>query len=290
MVLGAAFHLGRASGDADFAPGGGLQVDPAETPGRDASVTSFRLDRYEVTVGRFQKFVSAVVSDGWLPPVGSGKHTHLPGGSIAGEQGWNVAWNSELPTTAPAWDTLLTACPYPTWTAGDPSVPTNCVTWFASYAFCIWDGGFLPTEAEWELAASGGEERVLPWSSPPGDPAFDATHASYKDATGKCFADGDPACAVTDFVRVGSHPAGDAKGTHADMGGSVYEWVLDGFGAYPATPCVDCAVLGADVLGGVVRGGGALDDVHLLRPPSRTYNGPSSTVDYLPGVRCARAP
>jgi formylglycine-generating enzyme required for sulfatase activity len=29
------------------------------------------------------------------------------------------------------------------------NLPINCVNWWESYAFCIWDGGFLPSEAEW---------------------------------------------------------------------------------------------------------------------------------------------
>jgi len=44
-----------------------------------ATVSPFRLDKYEVTVGRFRQFVSAVVA-GWRPRPGSGKHIHLNGG------------------------------------------------------------------------------------------------------------------------------------------------------------------------------------------------------------------
>jgi formylglycine-generating enzyme required for sulfatase activity len=45
----------------------------------EATIAGFRLDKYEVTVGRFRNFVDAVVS-GWRPAAGAGKHTHLNGG------------------------------------------------------------------------------------------------------------------------------------------------------------------------------------------------------------------
>src|SRR5580704_6582483 len=50
-----------------------------------ATVSSFRLDKYLVTVGRFRQFINALTPPdggiGWLPSPGSGKHTHLNGGA-----------------------------------------------------------------------------------------------------------------------------------------------------------------------------------------------------------------
>ncbi|HMR05977.1 MAG TPA: SUMF1/EgtB/PvdO family nonheme iron enzyme [Polyangiaceae bacterium] len=126
----------------------------SNNPVTPASVNSFRLDRFEVTVGRFRQFVKAVVA-GYKPTVGAGKHTHLNGGAVddengADEKGWEAAWNSELPGTASAWDAALSKG-NATWTsvaAANELRPINHVSWYHAYAFCIWDGGFLPTEAE----------------------------------------------------------------------------------------------------------------------------------------------
>ncbi len=75
-----------------------------------ATVSSFRLDKYDVTVGRFRQFVAAWNNGtGYTPPAGSGKHTHLNGGkglansASAGtyETGWVTSDDSNIaPTTA----------------------------------------------------------------------------------------------------------------------------------------------------------------------------------------------
>ena len=68
---------------------------------------------------------------------------------------------------------MLTTCAPSTWTpspvsgsASQENLPINCVDWAEAYAFCIWDGGFLPSEAEWEYAAAGGSLQLdYPWGS-----------------------------------------------------------------------------------------------------------------------------
>src|SRR5450755_1713377 len=155
-----------------------------------ASVSDFRLDKYEITVGRFRQFVAAIVG-GWRPAAGSGKHTHLNGGkglSATGggyEAGWDASWNSLFPTTTGDWTSKLVVA-RGTWTsspAANESQPISNQAWYDAYAFCIWDGGFLPSEAEWNYAAAGGGgasgQRVYPWSSPSTSTTIDCAHANY---------------------------------------------------------------------------------------------------------------
>jgi formylglycine-generating enzyme required for sulfatase activity len=206
-----------------------------------ATVSTFALDKYEVTVGRFRRFVDAW-DHGWVPR-DNGVHTHLNAGqglvdsSRDGgtyEPGWQAAWNGNLPAagaTSAGWP--LNCDAKATWTTspgGNEALPINCVDWYHAYAFCIWDGGFLPSETEWDYAAVGGGgtdgQRVYAWSSPHTSTTIDCAHATYQPCGGKPTA-----------VGVASQGAG--KWGQLDLTGNVWEWTLDYFAAY-VTPCTDC--------------------------------------------------
>jgi formylglycine-generating enzyme len=245
---------------------------------RPATLSDFRLDVYEVTVGRFRRFVEAGHGTRATPPsAGSGAH-----GTIAGS-GWSETWNERLVADRNA---LVAAvkCSSATWTdtPGDnESKPINCVTWYEAMAFCIWDGGYLPTETEWHYAASGGsEQRAYPWSSPAGSTSIDCTHANHNPV---------PACAAAGAARVGStSPDGDGRWGHADLAGNVWEWTLDWLATY-ATPCNDCANL-AEGSYRVLRGGGYEAIASTLRTSYRSaLFTPTARHGHI-GVRCARSP
>jgi formylglycine-generating enzyme required for sulfatase activity len=264
-----------------------------------ANVSGFRLDAYEITVGRFRAFVAKTIG-GWLPAAGSGKHVHLNAGSglangaVAAtfETGWDTTWNPNLATTQAGWNTNL-ACDATraTWTANpgaQENRPVNCITWYEAYAFCIWDGGFLPSEAEWNYAASGGsEQRVYPWSAPATSTTIDCSYANYTPTTSGCFA------TFTDNVGTLS-PKGDGKWGQSDLSGNVWEWNLDFYSGYVGTvsgtvvTCTDCANLSSS--SSRVTRGGSFNLVAAAVLSSYRGNNPPAMRDFSVGARCARSP
>ncbi|MGC4088918.1 MAG: SUMF1/EgtB/PvdO family nonheme iron enzyme [Polyangiaceae bacterium] len=244
-------------------------------PAAPATVGNFRLDVYEVTVGRFRKFVDAFSQD--MTPIGAGANASDPG-----DLGWNTNWNYlALPRTQTA---LRTQLARGTWTDSpdaNESLPINYVNWAEGQAFCIWDGGRLPTEAEWNYAAAGGaEQRTYPWGSAIPDCSF----ANFFNGA-YCVNPG-----VGWVNRVGSEsPKGDGKFGQADLAGNVAEMVLDHVAPY-TVPCNGCGK--ASGPGSfVLRGGGYSDPPELI---STSYFADGNTYNQNGtarlGLRCRRAP
>jgi formylglycine-generating enzyme required for sulfatase activity len=258
--------------------------------GYPATVSDFRLDTYEVTVGRFRAFVEAGYGTQAQPPAaGSGAH-----GAIAGS-GWDAAWNASLAAdTAALKAALKCAATWPTWTdtaGANEFRPVNCVDWYTAFAFCAWDGGYLPTEAEWNYAAAGGsEQRAYPWSVPASSTTISEANASYYVSdTLYCRGDGVTGCTVADFIRPGSKPAGNGRWGQADLGGNVWEWTLDWYASPYANPCNNCANLAGSSYR-AVRGGGFDATVSFLRGAYRYGNREPAKRYFAVGLRCARTP
>jgi len=240
------------------------------------------MDIYEVTVGRFRRFVDAGYGTQAKPPAdGSGENPHLA------ESGWKSTWKQYLQADTAALKAALMVDASCTW-SNDPAdkedFPINNVSWLTAFAFCIWDGGRLPTYAEWDYVARGGsEQRKLPWSNPPDAATCDCSYANYN------------ACGGVFTKKVGSHsPLGDGRWGQADMVGNTGEMMRDvGWTSLPY-PCNDCAALGDfGAYKDVVLSAKSNQDGCELMSPS-VYPGPF-TVSYWSaykqnGIRCVRNP
>ena len=258
-----------------------------------AMISSFRLDKYDVTVGRFRPFVSAWNGGaGFTPAAGSGKHAHLNGGlglsdsASPGtyETGWIAADTANLALS----DANLACDPaYATWTSAagnQETLPINCVNWWEAYAFCIWDGGFLPSEAEWEYAAAGGsEQREYPWGT--ADPGAANQYAIY----GCFYPSGTTNCTgASNIAPVGTAAAGAGLFGQLDLAGNVWQWNLDWSAPYAGG--ADSASLTWESIR-VLRGGNfsVYGGTSYLLPPVRNDDSPSDR-SYDAGFRCARSP
>jgi formylglycine-generating enzyme len=286
-------------------PGGTFSLSydmlpPWDDPTDVATVQGFRLDRYEVTVARFHPFVDDV-RRGWTPPAGSGKHSYLNSGQGLAtspstyETGWESGWDAQLGALAAdgGMTGVFSTCGgiLASW-PNHSSYAMNCVTWFEAYAFCIWDGGFLPTEAEWNYAAAGGDEqRYYPWSVAPDNAGCaNANFVPNKPCESSAYIVG-----FTSPVKDGG--SGDSKWLQSDMAGNVVEWTLDAYTGATSLPPLSAVVqtvvppadASIDTVQRALRGGSFASDSDEIRVSAR--GGVTETTRaYVAGLRCARAP
>lgn len=250
------------------------------------NVSSFNLDKYEVTLGRFREFIADY--ERWRaldnPKLEAGSHPRIPG------SGWQERYDEHLPDGAALLERAVRECntiPLSTLDLPNTSerVPLNCVSWFEAAAFCAWDEGRLPTFAESMHAATGGElDRTYPWGNEPTPTRLYALH-------GCALGQERPECTASYVLPVGSHPAGAGFYQHADLAGSMTEWMLDGSPYVFTEGCTDCA--GLMDAGAATeplrywRGGSWLDPAESLVNDNYQIVDPSLRLHFV-GLRCAR--
>lgn len=203
-----------STGGEVFVPGGdvpiGTDLEPwaydNERPSHTRTVAPFFIDRTPVTNGAFAAFVAAGGygerqwwnDEGWA---------FVRSESLAHPQFWRDEGSG-------SWSVLR----FGTWRDLDPDEPVQHVNWHEATAYLAWAGRRLPTEFEWETAATwdGTRKRRWPW----GDDDPTAEHANL-------------AATYDGPAPVGSYPGGVSPWGCEQMIGDVWEWTASDFAPYP---------------------------------------------------------
>ena len=200
-----------------------------ERPPHTVFVDAFEMDKLEVTNQDFERFVAET--------------GYITDAEKAGDTSWRY------------------------YAKDKPQHPVVKVTWNDANAYCEWAGKRLPTEAEWEKAARGADERSYPWGN-----QWDAARANAKETGNR------------GTTAVGSFPAGASPYGLLDMAGNVSEWTTDWFKAYPGGDFYS-PYFGEKYR--VIRGGGWFSDQNLVRTTERSASAVELANDDV-GFRCAR--
>lgn len=222
---------------------------------KKVTVSSFYIDRFEVTNKDYRDFISDLSGDD--------RDSRLPDSS--------------------AWDEAASRANWKTYFYGSErsDYPVVAVTWTDAREYCKWEGKRLPTEAEWEYAARAGRVGgVYPWAG-----------FSPRDPQGRYLANFNPgrqgqaADGYAFTAPVGSYPP-NRWGLH-DVAGNVAEWVQDAYTpSYSALSGLDPVYKDQEESRHVVRGGSWASNAFQIGVGVRNYQEKSNASARI-GFRCA---
>jgi iron(II)-dependent oxidoreductase len=179
-----------------------------ERPSHPVHVGTFDIDRYPATNARFAGFIEAggyERHEYWTPEGWSWRtdvdHAAPQGWHRDGDGGWTQVMFGALRTL-------------------DPAEPVIHISYWEAEAFATYEGGRLPTEAEWEKVASAEPDSSLTRKYPWGNERPTIDHANIGQLGWG------PA-------PVGSYPMGASAYGVEQLLGDVYEWTSSPFAPYP---------------------------------------------------------
>jgi iron(II)-dependent oxidoreductase len=169
------------------------------------------------------------------------------------------------------------------WVPLEPHNAVLHVNWWEAEAYCNWAGRRLPTEAQWEVAASaerahsGNKLAEVKHRFPWGDEAPGVEHANL-------------GWRAMGAVNVSAFPAGDSAFGCRQMIGNVWEWTATDFGPYPGFEIDPYREYSQPWFGThkVLRGGAWPTQPRLLRNTWRNFYPPDRR-DVWAGFRTCRA-
>ncbi len=222
-----------------------------ERPQHSVTLSNFKISRYEITNAQYAVFLNAKGNqseggDTWLDINSSYCQIEKVGGVFKAK-------------------------------AGKENYPVIMVTWYGARAYAVWAGGRLPTEAEWEYAARGGNQ------------SNGYTYSGSNTVDDVAWHSGNTGSGAPRTKEVGTKQANEL-GIY-DMSGNVWEWCEDQWhNDYNGAP-TDGSTWVTDGDGNhVIRGGSGDDDADYCRVAERFYMEPSDNSYYGLGFRVVFLP
>ena len=246
----------------------GTDTDPSaydnESPAHQVELEAFGIDTAPVSNQSYQEFVDdgGYADRRWWSPEGWSWREEA---GLAHPQFWERDGSGRWWRRRFGWHE-----PVP------PDEPVQHVCWYEAEAYTRWAGKRLPTEAEWEKAASWtpeGVKRRWPWGDR--DPSESTANLGQRHFG--------PA-------PIGAYPAGASGWGAHQMVGDVWEWTASEFEAYPGFSSFPYREYSDAFFGSgykVLRGGSWATSPLAARATFRNWDNPIRRQIFV-GFRCAR--